>query len=216
LGSYYLTVDNKERADSLFNIIYENYRTESIVNAAADKLNKPFIDLNYDPAKDDYEDAEYVMQNENYDDALELFYDVYNTYPSSPYAAKSLYTSGWILENKLSQPDSAAAVYDSLVVKYPASVYVRSVAGKLSFYKQEQRRLQLAALDSLNGSDISGIDSLGLDSLNQNLAEYETVKDTTQVVRREEDERPVEKELDEEVTTIPKIKEPLWNPRTRR
>jgi hypothetical protein len=101
-------------------------------------------------------------------------------------------------------------------VKYPASVYVRFVAGKLSFYKQEQRRLQLAALDSLNGSDISGIDSLGLDSLNQILAEYETIKDTTQVVRREEDERPVEKELDEEVTTIPKIKEPLWNPRTRR
>jgi len=72
LGSYYLTIDNKERADSLFNIIYENYRNESIVNAAADKLNKPFIDLNFDPAKDDYENAELVMQNENYRDALDL------------------------------------------------------------------------------------------------------------------------------------------------
>lgn len=216
LGSYYLTVDNKERADSLFNIIYENYRNESIVNAAADKLNKPFIDLNYDPAKDDYEDAEYVMQNENYDDALELFHNVYITYPNSPYAAKALYTSGWILENKLSQPDSAAAVYDSLVVKYPASVYVRSVAGKLSFYKQEQRRLQLAALDSLNGSEISGTDSLALDSLNQILTDYETIGDTTQVARREEEQKPEEKKQDEKVTTLPKIKEPLWNPRTRR
>ncbi len=216
LGSYYLTIDNKERADSLFNIIYENYRNESIVNAAADKLNKPLIDLNFDPAKDDYEDAEYVMQNENYDDALELFYDVYKTYPNSPYAAKALYTSGWILENKLSQPDSAAAVYDSLVVKYPASVYVRSVAGKLSFYKQEQRRLQLAALDSLNGSDLSVTDSLALDSLNQTLAEYETIGDTTQVALREEEQKPEEKKQDEKVTTLPKIKEPLWNPRTRR
>ena len=216
LGSYYLTVDNKERADSLFNIIYENYRNESIVNAAADKLNKPFIDLNYDPAKADYEDAEYVMQNENYDDALELFYDVYNTYPNSPYAAKALYTSGWILENKLSQPDSAAAVYDSLVVKYPASVYVRSVAGKLSFYKQEQRRLRLAALDSLNGSEISGTDSLALDSLNQILTGYETIGDTTEVALQEEEQKPDEKKQDEKVTTVPKIKEPLWNPRSRR
>jgi len=215
LGSYYLTVDNKERADSLFNIIYENYRNESIVNAAADKLNKPFIDLNYDPAKADYEDAEYVMQNENYDAALELFYDVYKTYPNSPYAAKALYTSGWILENKLLQPDSAAAVYDSLVVKYPASVYVRSVAGRLSFYKQEQRRLRLAELDSLNGSDISGTDSLALDSLNQILTGFETIGDTTQVALQEE-EKPEEKKPDEKVTTIPKIKEPLWNPRTRR
>ena len=216
LGSYYLTIDNKERADSLFNIIYENYLNESIVNAAADKLNKPLIDLNFDSAKDDYEDAEYVMQNENYDDALELFYDVYKTYPNSPYAAKALYTSGWILENKLSQPDSAAAVYDSLVVKYPASVYVRSVAGKLSFYKQEQRRLQLAALDSLNGSDLSVTDSLALDSLNQTLTEYETIGDTTQVALREEEQKPEEKKQDEKVTTLPKIKEPLWNPRTRR
>ena len=216
LGSYYLTIDNNEKADSLFNVIYENYRNESIVNAAADKLNKPFIDLNYDPAKNDYEDAEYVMQNESYNDALDLFYNVYKTYPNSPYAVKALYTSGWILENKLSQPDSAAVVYDSLVVKYPASVYVRSVAGKLSFYKQEKRRLQLAALDSLNGSNISGTDSLFLDSLNQALTKYQTTGDTSQVTLREEDQIPEEKKQDEKVTTLPKIKEPLWNPRKRR
>jgi outer membrane protein assembly factor BamD (BamD/ComL family) len=216
LGSYYLTIDNKERADSLFNVIYDNYQNESIVNAAADKLNKPFIDLNYDPAKNDYEDAEYVLQNENYNDALDLFYNVYKTYPSSPYGTKALYTSGWILENKLSQPDSAAVVYDSLIVKYPSSVYVRSIAGKLSFYKQEQRRLELAALDSLNGSDISGIDSLALDSLNQVLRDSLITSDTSQVKLREEDRRPEEKEQDEKVTTLPKIKEPLWNPRTKK
>jgi TolA-binding protein len=216
LGSYYLTVNNKERADSLFNVIYENYRDDSIVNAAADKLNKPFIDLNYDPAKDDYEDAEYVLLNENYDDAIEMFYDIYKNYPRSPFAAKALYTSGWILENKLSQPDSAAAFYDSLVVHYPTSVYVRTVAGKLSYFKQEQRRLQLAALDSLNGSNTLVTDSLGLDSLNQVLKEYETIKDTTQVVLRDEEQEPVEEKQEEKVTTLPRIKEPLWNPRKRR
>jgi TolA-binding protein len=216
LGSYYLTIDNKERADSLFNVIYDNYRNESIVNAAAAKLDKPFIDLNYDPAKEDFEDAEYIMQNENYDDALQLFYNVHIAYPNSPYAAKALFTSGWILENKLSQPDSAASVYDSLVVKYPTSVYVRSIAGKLSFYKQEQRRLQLAALDSLNGSNISETDSLRLDSLNQVLTDYEVITDTSQVSLREKDRGEEEKKQDETVKTSPKIKEPLWNPRTRR
>ena len=215
LGSYFLTINNKERADSLFNIIYEDYKHESIVNAAADKLNKPFIDLHYDPAKDDYEDAEYIMLNENYDDALELLYDIYKTYPNSPYAAKALYTSGWILENKLSQPDSAAAFYDSLVVHYPTSIYVRSVAGKLSLFKQEQRRIRLAALDSLNGSNNLAADSLALDSLTQVLTEYETIKDTTQVVLQVEEQKPEEKKQDEKVTTLPRIKEPLWNPRKR-
>ncbi|MEJ2104740.1 MAG: tetratricopeptide repeat protein, partial [Ignavibacteriaceae bacterium] len=39
LGSYYLTVNKTNEADSLFNIIYDNYKNESVVNAAADKLN---------------------------------------------------------------------------------------------------------------------------------------------------------------------------------
>ena len=41
LGSYYLTIDEKQKADSLFEIIYNDYKNRSIVNAAADKLNKP-------------------------------------------------------------------------------------------------------------------------------------------------------------------------------
>ncbi len=61
LGSYYLTVNNKEKADSLFRIIYDNYKDRSIVNAAANKLNLPLINLNFDPAKDQYASAEDLM-----------------------------------------------------------------------------------------------------------------------------------------------------------
>jgi outer membrane protein assembly factor BamD (BamD/ComL family) len=216
LGSYYLTVDNKQRADSLFNIIYENYKNESIVNAAAEKLNKPFIDLNYDPAAEKYTNAENVMNDENYNDAINQFYNIYKTYPESPFAAQSLYTSGWILENKLSQPDSAASFYDTLIVHYPTSRYVKSVSGKLSTFKQEKRRLESAEKDSLNQLILTEADSLAADSLGGPLADelIDQSSDTTQVSLA--DDKKDEQKKQEEISTVPKVKEPLWNPRKRR
>ena len=100
MGSYYLTVDDKRRADSLFNIIYENYRNESIVNAAADKLNKPFIDLNYNPALDKYSENESLMLAGAFIEAVDGFFSIYKNYPESDVAPKALYTSGWIYENE--------------------------------------------------------------------------------------------------------------------
>jgi TolA-binding protein len=218
LGSYYLTVDNKQRADSLFNVIYNNYQNESIVNAAAEKLNKPFIDLNYDPAAEKYNNAENVMNNENYNDAIGQFYNIYETYPESPFAAQSLYTSGWILENKLSQPDSAASFYDTLIVHYPTSIYVKSVAGKLSTFKQEKRRLELAEKDSLNQLDLSTADSLAADSLEGSLVNefQDESSDTTQVSLADDKQSEQKKQEEENISTVPTIKEPLWNPRKRR
>lgn len=218
LGSYYLTVENKHLADSLFNIIYENYQSQSIVNAAADKLNKPLIDLNYNPASNDYEDAEYVMLNEDYDDAVVGFYDVYYNYPESPFAAKALYAAAWILENELLLPDSAVSVYDTLVSKYPASIYVRDIAGKLSMYKQDKRNKQLAIEDSIKSLTVVTTDSLASDSLHKPVITEIEKSDTTTVVSLGEN-KILEKEREtgeEQVKTLPRIKEPLWNPRRKK
>jgi TolA-binding protein len=215
MGSYYLTLDNKKRADSLFNIIYDNYKNERVVNAAASKLNKPLIDLDYDPAEEKYLEAESLMLLEDYAGAINGFYKVYKTYPGSPFAPKALYTCGWILENELFLLDSAATYYDSLIVNYPASEYVRIIAPKLTMYKQELRREELALQDSLYVLE-NGLDSLATDTTLVQLEE--TYQDTIQVAFDDETQNEIEQ--DEQVTTetieIPVIKEPVWNPRRRR
>ena len=161
LGSYYLTVDNKPKADSLFSTIYDNYKDRTIVNAAADKLNKPFINLKFDPAKDMYASAEDSMLAGNYSQSLLDFFNIYRQYPKSPIAPQALYTSGWILENDLFLPDSAAVVYDTLIAKYPTSLYVKQVAKKVTAYKQEKARLQKVLQDSLNAlNNIQGDSTL--------------------------------------------------------
>ena len=221
LGSYYLTIDEKQKADSLFEIIYNDYKNRSIVNAAADKLNKPLVDLNFDPAKDQYASAEDLMLAGNYSQSINKFFNIYREFPKSAIAPQALYTSGWILENDLFMPDSAASVYDTLISKYPKSVYVKNVSKKVTAYKQEKVRIQKAIDDSL-----TALKKVGLDST---VVAVDTKEDSTDMVSQvfggivantKIDENanvnPNNEIVDPQKTagTSPKKKlEPLWDPR---
>lgn len=167
LGSYYLNTEQKDKADSLFNFIYENYKNESIVNAAANMLNKPLIDFEYDPAKEIYTEAEQDFISENYQASLEKLYDIYEEYPKSSIAPKALYTSGWILENEMNLYDSAAIFYDTLSIRYPQSEYANKIRPKLAAYKQYQTEIKKAIEDSLKRIEnemLLAEDSLGVSS----------------------------------------------------
>lgn len=165
LGSYYEVKNEPRKADSLYNFIYDNYKNESIVNAAAVKLKKPLIDLEFDPAKDLYTEAEEYLINEDYKTSLDKFLDISSKFPKSSFAAKAMYTGGWIMENKLNMYDSAAAVYDSLIFKYPQTVYASDVKPKLNYYRQEQIRIKKAMEDSLKNVHINSDSSANSDSL---------------------------------------------------
>ena len=214
LGSYYLTVDNTNKADSLFNIVYDNYKNESVVNAAADKLNKPFIDLKYDPADDEYKEAEKHLLAGDYNLALEKLNTIPELYPNSPIAPKAIYASGWIEENQLDNPEQAVTYYDTLVTRYPSSEYVRNVAPKITFYKQIKRQEEKALQDSLAG--ITATDSLASDTL---MVEEESVtaKDTVQVAVQENEQQPKQDENQQAngEKKVHVVKEPVWNPRRR-
>ncbi len=177
LGSYYLTQNDSVKADSLFNVIYTEYPDQDIVNAAANKLGKPLKDLNFDPAEDIYAAAEKNMMDDKYDSSLVKLKFIYRDYPSSPLAPKALYASGWILENKLDKLDSAAAIYDSLKMKYPKTVYANKITQKVVTYDQEQRRIAKAREDSLKKIETMRLDSLSqVDSLGNKIQLEDTLK----------------------------------------
>lgn len=151
LGSYYLTKDNKAKADSLFEVIYKDYNNESIVNAAASKLGKPIINLKYDEAEELFVQAEQKMKDSLYTEAISEFRNIYHKYPKSSFAPKALYASGFIYENNLDMPDSAAAVYDSVMTKFPSTAYANAIRGKLQIFKEEKKKEQ-AIKDSVNNA----------------------------------------------------------------
>ena len=177
LGSYYLTKNDSLKADSLFNIIYTDYKDKSIVNAAANKLGKPLIDLNYDPAENIYASAEKELDDDKFDSSLTKLRLIYHEYPSSPLAPKALYASGWILENELDKPDSAAILYDSLTARYPSTVYASKVVQKINIYNQEQKKIAKAREDSLKKIETLKLDSLNrVDSLSRKLEQPDSLK----------------------------------------
>lgn len=149
LGSYYEVKGDEPKSDSLFSYIYENFRDRKIVNAAAAKLNKELVDLEYDPAKEIYIEAEKEMLQKAYSSSAKKFYNIFKEYPASPLAPQALFASGWILENELNLLDSAAVIYDSILIKYPQTVYAGKIRPKISYYKDERERSRLAVEDSL-------------------------------------------------------------------
>jgi len=94
LGSYYLTLDNKTKADSLFLYVYDNYSSDPIARAAAIRLGISLEELNSDPALDKYYIAETFIEQEEYFDAIEELNSIYKVFPESRYAPKALYSIG--------------------------------------------------------------------------------------------------------------------------
>ncbi len=166
IGSYFEANNEIEKADSVYNIIYDNYKTENIVNAAADKLKKPLINLNYDPAEDLYAEAEKQMLNDQFKPSVKNFYKIFKAYPSSEYAPKALYAGGWILENKLDENDSAAVMYDSIANNYPKTVYASKILPKLNYYKSEKERIKKVIEDSIKALENKNIDSTDSSKVN--------------------------------------------------
>lgn len=164
LGNYYLAIKDTLKADSIFNVVYDKYKTEDIVNSAAIKLNKPFIDLEYDPAKSLYVEAESLMTKSKFDSSITNMYNIYLSHPKSRYASKALYAIGWMLENK-NLNDSAVVIYDTLTKDYPHSIYAADVLPKLNFYKNEVIRLKKAKENSLYALTRPKSDSILTDSL---------------------------------------------------
>ncbi len=214
LGSYYLTVDNKQKSDSLFKIIYDNYKDKSIVNAAASRLNLPLIDFKFDPAKEQYAVAESLMLQGNFNQSLSKLDSIYKEYPKSPFASQSLYASGWILENNLSMPDSAAAVYEELIKEYPTSIYIKNINPKLTYYKQEKAKIQKAIQDSIAQQQVLHSDST-LVAVNQS-GENLSVKEKEVVSSGNENAEDPDIKLNVAHLTNgnnQKKLEPLWDPR---
>lgn len=155
LGNYYLTQDNTEKADSIFNYIYDNYPDREIVNEAAKKINKPLIVFQSDPLDEQYVAAESLYDNLQYKEAINEFLNIYKLNPSSRLAPKALYTVGYIYENDLDEPEKAFGYYDTLVTKYSRNDYSEDIKPKVDFYIEEQQRIadrEKAIQDSIEAS----------------------------------------------------------------
>ena len=117
---------NSVRADSLLDLIVARHsRSEYALEAR--------VALGYTDAIDIDSVAELFLSGTRfrttgeYQLAVRQFARLAEQYPESKFAAKSLYTAGWVFERNLHNNDSAYYYYAQLLHLYPESEYAREV-----------------------------------------------------------------------------------------
>lgn len=148
LGTYYETINEKQKADSLYKIIFEDYSKSGLYTEAGKKLGlikeevKKTVVATADPAEPLYIAAEEKYYSKEFRDAIKAFREIYLNNPESSYAPKSIYYIGLIHE-ELKEYDSSAFYYGILSTKeYAATPLGKAVFAKYSEYKNEKDRIE--------------------------------------------------------------------------
>jgi tetratricopeptide (TPR) repeat protein len=109
--------------DTYYLRIDQDYTGSIYADEARRFLGKASNKEKPDSAAEYYARAEKLVDAREYDKAIGILRNVRSLFPNSPYAAKSEYTTGWLLENYLVQPESALAQYKRVVKNYPGTPY---------------------------------------------------------------------------------------------
>ncbi len=86
-------------------------------------LNKATAVIKTDTASEYYAESEKQIDAKQYEKAIETLRFIIRSFPKSHIAAKSEYAIGWIMENRLAQPESATAQYKRVVKNYAGTAY---------------------------------------------------------------------------------------------
>lgn len=203
LASYYEIKGEKEKADSLYQYIYENFIDTEISKIAAKKLKLPIKVGSKDLPDLKYREAENLVEQKKYKEAINKLQEIYNEYEKTDYAPKSLLMIGYIYENKLSQFDSAYSVYKQLKEKFPQSLYTQRINSKLIAYESELQRKEMerkAIQDSIENSN----------------KKPETKPDENQILENDEKKENPELKIEEQIKPDSTIRKEQENNRIRR
>jgi TolA-binding protein len=138
------------RADSLYREILSRFPSSPFADEARRLLGLPVVHKSEDPAEVSYARGVSLMQSGDSFAAIDTFKAIAGGYPTSPVASRALYAAGWLYENNTTLPDSAAANYESLVTRYPSSMYAVRVQPRVAEVQAARKQgLDKARADSI-------------------------------------------------------------------
>jgi len=153
---------------------------ESIYAKEAQRLlGKVSSEKKADTAAIYYEQAEKQIDAKQYDNAIKTLRSIVQSYPRSPYTAKSEYAIGWIFENSLKRPVKAAAQYKHVVKNYSGTEYARAAKKRSNVLKQYDELKQDTAKNFNVKVKTSEVQKTAVDTTKNKAVEIDTVKTDT-------------------------------------
>ena len=144
---------NPEASDTCYRYLVKHYPETSQAQAASRNLGLSGDETAGQETAVTFfrraEDALWKRNDPGY--ALSQYRMLIDTFPESPLVPKSYYTMGWILENRLDNPEDATDIYKKLNQEFPETEYARHVLPKLTTL-QQIREAELARIDSASAA----------------------------------------------------------------
>lgn len=146
LGTLYKNNNMKSESDAIFSKIISDYPNTvySLESKKIMGITTSEADVVENPINSMFKQALNLFNDNKYQEAVSVLEDIENKFPKDTLVAKSLYSIGWIYENKLINKDSSIAYYKKLKEKFPESEYARKVSPLLEY---------IASLDVKENSD---------------------------------------------------------------
>ena len=126
------------KSDSLNRLVIARYPSTDFAAESRRLLGLPPVAVSRDSVWLLYEDVERMMLEGKDTAAVDSFRSLARDHPRSPAASKALYAAGYLYEQELNNPDSAAAVYEQLVIKYPTSPFAVRVQPKVQAIRDKR------------------------------------------------------------------------------
>ncbi len=153
LGEYFYSSGDTVAGDKYLDELIERYPASIYATSAGSLLDKP-IRVVVDSSQMVYDKAIKYIDGDSDDSAVACLNLLLSDTRSS-ILPQTLYTLGWIYENKLERPDSAYVYYHRLVKFYPSSKLSESVTLALTGYedaRQDSVKAEMKVRDSLKTS----------------------------------------------------------------
>lgn len=156
-------------ADSINEILAENYPNSLEGKKARQILNLPPIKKQKDPALLEFYEAEKILlEKKDFHKAINRYKEIEKQYSNSTVAPKALYAAGYIFDLELNANEKATEIYNQLIEKYPDTEYAKKAKQKIDAVKKQQERLKAEA----EAKKKAEADSLA--KINANLAKTQT------------------------------------------
>jgi TolA-binding protein len=162
--------------DSLYRCIIARYPESPFADEARRLLGLPPLVRAADLAEETYARGVGLMQAGKSKAAIDTFTVLVKRYPTSPSAVRAMYATGWLYENEAKTPDSAAALYERLVLKAPSSAYAQRVQARV----QEVQTVRRVALEKARADSVAK--AAAQDSIKARQSGAATKKDSVAVV----------------------------------
>ena len=142
LGYFYKNTDRKTEADETFQKIIDTYPNTIYADEARKILGIQSTGekVIQNPVDEIFTKAVNLFTLNKYAEAVAELKLVEEKYPSDTLVAKSLYSIGWLYENKLVNKDSSLLYYNKLKNQFPQSEYTLKVAPMLEYIASVEKK----------------------------------------------------------------------------